>query len=187
MRHYIYIPGLGDHFDPLRRLVLRVWWRGRGVRVTFVPMRWANQQETFEEKYQRVAKAIERAAGNKITLVGESAGGAMTMLALSRHEKEVDAVITICGYNHDAKDVNPIHKIKHPAFYRLMPVVDKIVSKLSSQARQRITTIYSTGDVTVVPEHSRIEGTKAVILHTPGHFLNIGRMLLTRYPLKTGV
>lgn len=187
MKHYIYIPGLGDHFDLLRRFVLSIRWRNTQTRVTFVPMRWANRRETYEEKYQRVVKAIEHANGDKIILVGESAGGAMALFTFSRYGKEIDGVVTICGYNHDAADVNPRHKTEHPAFYRLMPAVDKTVTSLTPKDRVRITTIYSTGDSTVIPEHSHIDGAKAVVLHKPGHFSNIARVLLSRNPLDRGV
>lgn len=186
MKHYIYIPGLGDHFDLLRKIALGRW-KNAETKVTFVPMRWANKHDTFEEKYERVAKAIERAKHDKIILVGESAGGAMALLTFSRHMEAVDQVITVCGYNHDAEDVNPMHKTKHPAFYRLMPSVDKVVAGLNQKAASRITTIFSTADTTVVPKHSQIEGAKAIILHTPGHFSNIARTLLTRYPFNTRV
>lgn len=150
-------------------------------------MRWADKRETYEEKYKRVAQSIKRARGDRIVLVGESAGGAMALLAFSRHTKDINSVITICGYNHDADDVNSIHKTRHPAFYELMPVVDTLVATLSPKMRQCITTIYSTRDHVVIPEHSRIDGAKAVILHTPGHFSNITRVLLSRYPFKTRV
>jgi len=183
VKHYIYIPGLGDHFDFLRKLILRIWWQNANTRVTFVPMRWADRHETYEAKYQRVAAAI-KAVDNKVILVGESAGGAMTMFALSRHPKEIDHVVTICGYNHDADAVHLEHKTRHPAFYRIMPAVDAIVVQLSKEERARITTIYSTKDTIVIPEHSRIEGAQATVLHTSGHLLNIARALLGRYPLK---
>lgn len=147
-------------------------------------MRWANKHETYEEKYQRVVKAIEKAGGDEVIVVGESAGGAMTLLALSRQAKQISRVVTICGYNHGAADVNPMHKIRHPAFYRLMPVVDELVAKLDGESRARILTIYSTRDTVVRFEHSRIEGAKAIVLHTPGHFSNIARALIAKYPLK---
>lgn len=179
VKHYIYIPGLGDRFDFLRKLVLRVWWQNSKTKVTFVPMRWADKHETYEAKYQRVAEAI-KAVNNKVVLVGESAGGAMAMFALSRHPKEIDHVVTICGYNHDADDVHLEHKTRHPAFYQIMPAVDAVVVQLSKKDRARITTIYSTKDTIVIPDHSRIEGAKAVVLHTPGHLSNIVRVLFAR-------
>jgi hypothetical protein len=177
MEHIIYIPGLGDHFDLPRRLTL-AGWRRSDTRVTFVPMRWNDRHETYEAKYDRVAKAIKQAKGSEVTLVGESAGGAMALFVFSRNLSRVSQVITICGYNHGAADVHLYHKRRHPAFYQLMPVVDDIVAKLTRDSRGRLTTIYSVRDHVVTPRHSRIDGAKERVLHTPGHFISIVSRLL---------
>ncbi len=181
--HYIYIPGLGDRSNGLRQLAL-ARWKAKDTGVTFVPMNWANKQESYEDKYQRVAEAIQKLSGEKIILVGESAGGAMALLAFSRHLAAVHSVVTICGYNHGARDVHIAHKQRHPAFYRLMPSVDRIVASLDADACSRITTIYSTSDFVVTPSHSHIDGARKVILHTPGHFTNIARVLVRKLPLR---
>lgn len=177
MRHIVYIPGLGDHFDPLRRLVLCTW-RRRDTRVTFVPMRWNDQDETYEAKYERIASATAQIKGEEIILVGESAGGAMALFAFARNLDHVHRLVTICGYNHGAANVHPSHRRKHPAFYHLMPVVDEVASSLSPQARRCITTIYSTRDTVVKPQYSSIEGASNLVLHTPGHLTSIARTLL---------
>jgi pimeloyl-ACP methyl ester carboxylesterase len=177
MTHIIYISGFGEHFDFLRRLALRRWGSA-DTKVTFVPMRWNNRQETYEQRYERVAEAIEQAKGDEMVLVGESAGSAMAMLAFSRQLGQVSRVVTICGYNHGASDVHQIHKKTHPAFYDMMPVVDEVVEHFNADARSRITTLYSTRDRVVTPKHSRIDGANEVVLHTRGHSLNIARILL---------
>lgn len=181
MVHLVYIPGLGDRFDPLRRLALRRW-RGAGVTVTFVPMRWNDHRETYEQKYERIAEAIARIEHGDVTLVGESAGGAMALLAFSRQRDRVGSVVTICGYNHGAADVHHYHKRTHPAFYHMMPIVDEIVGTLSSDMRRLITTIYSTRDHVVTPAHSCIDGARETVVYTPGHLLAIARVLLGRRP-----
>lgn len=176
MKHYIYIPGLGDHFDPLRRLALQRW--KIGAKVTFVPMTWNDRAETYEQKYERISQAIDGAKSDEIILVGESAGGAMALLSYSRNIDRVSRVVTICGYNHGAESVHPYHKRAHPAFYSLMPVVDDIVAQLSAEACSRITTIYSTRDHVVTPQHSRVSGANEKVLHSPGHLTSISRVLM---------
>lgn len=177
MIHYIYIPGLGDRFDFLRRLML-VSWRVRGAWVTFVPMRWSDNAETAEQKYTRVAKAIEQASGDEVVLVGESAGGAMVLWAFSRHVQSVDRVVTVCGYNVGAANIEQSRRQHHPAFHPVSVEAEKAVRKLSANDRQRITTIYSTRDTTVTPEHTRIDGAREVVLRTPGHFWSIVYVLI---------
>lgn len=178
MTHYIYVPGLGDGFDPLRRLALLRW--RIGTKVTFVPMTWDDHNRTYEQSYERIVQAIDAADGDEIVLVGESAGGAMALLAFSRQLDRVSRVVTICGYNHGAESVHPHHKRAHPAFYQLMPIVDGIVVKLPASARERITTIFSTRDHIVTPQHSRIQGASEKVLHSPGHLTTIARVLLSR-------
>lgn len=177
MRHIIYIPGFGDRFDGLRQLTLRRW-RHSDTRVSFVPMHWNDKGETYQAKYERVAAYITDAHGDEVTLVGESAGGAMAMLAFARNLQHVDRVVTICGYNHGVADVHRYHQRAHPAFYQLMPVVDEAVASFASADTSRITTIYSAYDRIVTAEHSRIAGAHERILHTPGHFISIVRSLL---------
>lgn len=176
MTHFIYIPGLGDRFDVLRRIVLRRWRRD-DERVTFVPMRWNDKRETYEQKYARVTKAIDSAKGDKIILVGESAGGAMALLAFSRNLALVDSIVTICGYNHGASDIEPYRRRRNPALYPLLENVDRIVPHLSTRQRRRITTLFSTRDRTVTPEHSSINEAQKIVLHTPGHMVTIIKAL----------
>lgn len=178
MTHIIYIPGFGTKSDPARRSALRRW-KGSNTHVTFVPMRWDDTGETYEQKYERVAEAIAHAKSDKIVLVGESAGGAMALLTFSRVSDRVDQVFTVCGYNHGAADVHLVHKTRRPAFYAMMPEVDRAVAQLTGQQRQHITTLYSKSDITVTPSHSLIPGSKAIILKTPGHFISIASVLIS--------
>lgn len=181
MNHVIYIPGIGDHYDWLRKLALKRW-RNSDTNVTFVPMRWSNRHETYEQKYQRIRAVIEEANGSNITLVGESAGGAMALLTFSRSQAETNQVITICGYNHGAGDVHQYHKYRHPAFYRLMPLVDRTIEDLDSKARRRITTFYSLNDRTVTPSHTRIKEATEIVVHASGHFASIAHVLIRKIP-----
>lgn len=177
MTHYIYLPGFGERFDLLRRLALRRWERS-DVRVTVVTMRWTDRSETYEQRYERVAKVVKQSSSEKVVLVGESGSGPMALLAFSRHPEAVDSVVTICGYNHGASDVHQMHRRQRPAFYALMQTMDTIVPTLPQSVRRRITTIYSTHDKVVTPDHTRIEGAREVVLSTGGHMWSICRTLL---------
>jgi pimeloyl-ACP methyl ester carboxylesterase len=177
LTHYIYLPGLGDHVDPLRRFILRKWeWFG--VRTTLVPMHWTDKSDTYEQKYERIVDVIMRSESKKIVLVGESAGGAMALLTFSRQSERIDSIVTICGYNHGADDLKPKHRDANMSFYRLLLEVERILDDFSPQMRQHITTIYSKLDQIVSPDHSRIEGAHARVLYFPGHAMNITRKLL---------
>lgn len=177
MIHYIYIPGLGDRFDPLRRAALQRWKR-RDVQVTLVPMRWADNTETYEQKYARVVAVITQAAAQKTILVGESAGGAMALLTFCRQQQAVHSVVTVCGYNKGAAEIGQGYRRSSPALYPLLRELDKVLPGLPTAARQRITTIYSLHDSVVSPRHSQVDGAHETVLRTPGHLFTITRILL---------
>lgn len=178
MTHYIYIPGLGGSFDLLRRLAL-LGWRRPNTTVTFVSMNWDDTTENWQQKYTRVKQAMKAARDDKVVLVGESAGGAMALYAFIKNGSKYCQAITICGYNHGAADVDIGHKTAHPAFYRLVPKVDKALRGLSKDQRTRITTLYSMADKTVRPGHSRIIGAPAIVQRSGGHLRTIGRVLVS--------
>lgn len=65
----------------------------------------------------------------------------------------------------------------------MMPEVDRVVDLLKPADRKRIMTVYSARDRVVAPQYTRINGAREIIIHTPGHFSNIARVLLRRIPL----
>lgn len=176
MTHYIYLPGLGDKFDGLRLWALRRW-KDSEAKVTFVPMNWDNKKEPWQQKYDRVKAALTDVEGENVVLIGESAGGSMAVYSLAQSRAGDFRVITICGYNHGAAAMHISHKTKHPALYRFMPFVDEAVQNLDDDQRQRLTTIISTKDRIVKPEHSKIIGARIVLRHSGSHQQNIMKIL----------
>ncbi len=177
MTHYVYIPGLGDHFTFLRQLAL--WrWRRQGVDVTLVPMHWSDKTEDYEQKYQRIMKVVSDSGSPEVILVGESAGAPLALLVLHRHAAKVVGIVTICGYNHGAADIIPYRRRRNPALYPLLKGVDSIVPQLTTSQRAAITTLFSTRDRTVTPDHSKIDGARQVELHTRGHMATIVKILV---------
>lgn len=178
MIRYIYIPGLNDRFDFLRRLALRRW-ETENAKATLVPMRWSDKSETYEQKYQRLEDVITMYKDDEIVLVGESAGGPMALLALLKLEPQISQVITICGYNHGADDIEPYRRRNNPAFYAMVRMTDALLPKLTSEIKAKIITVYSRRDHVVAPEHSRIEGSRELALDLKGHTLTIARQLIS--------
>lgn len=175
--HYIYVPGLGDRFDGLRRFALKRW-NSNTTTATLVSMGWSNKSETAEQKYDRLKTVIQKSPCDRVVVVGESAGGPMALLALSRLPNKVHGVITICGYNHGSADVHEHHRRNSPAFFATVQMTEKLIDTFTSAVRRRITTVYSTKDRVVEPHHTKIHGAHKIELHTKGHFTNIARTLL---------
>jgi pimeloyl-ACP methyl ester carboxylesterase len=183
-RHIIYLPGLGDGYDGIRRIGLGRWTDSKTV-VTHLPMHWRHQTETMDNKLRRLNEAVQLYPQAEIWLVGESAGGAMALVAYARNKAHIKKVVTLCGMNHGADSVSPHLYKKNPAFQTVMTEVDRVVSSLSTSDKLNLCTLYSSYDRTVLPSHSRIPGVDAYDLKTPTHMLSILSVLYWRYRLIT--
>lgn len=181
-QHIVYIPGLGDGYDVIRKLGLQLWKRP-GVTVTHVPMHWMDPEETYEQKLARVEKAVSAYSDRKTVIVGESAGGAVAIVALRRYHTNIDNVVTVCGMNQGAHNVNNRLYRKNKAFKEAMQEADTIVPNLSPREKAAFFTIYSSADMTVRPKNTLIAGVKAYDLKIPGHMFVILAVLFRYYRL----
>lgn len=177
----LYIPGLGDHYDVVRRLGL-LTWRRDGVGVELVPMRWHDATESFGQKLDRI-KTIIDADKSPVVLVGESAGGAMVIKATNEFQDHVVATITLCGMNHGAKNVNARIYDRNPAFHQAMKAADRVVATMDEQAKRKTLIIYSSQDHTVRPTNTLVSGVQSYDLRTPGHLTSIMLALKLRSEL----
>lgn len=171
----IYLPGLGDRFDPLRRWALG-GWRSSSRRVELVPMRWDDAGDSLGDKLDRIEQVIDSADG-KVVLVGESAGGPVALVALDKFGDQVAGAITICGMNQHADQVRPEIYAKHPAFRQTMRQADEVVATLDATQRDRINIFYSQYDMTIAPKHTLIDGVRAHRVLVPGHMLAITSLI----------
>lgn len=183
-QHIIYIPGLGDGYDGIRKFGLRLW-RRRNQTVTHIPMRWLDKNETLEDKLDRIKKAIDTHPDMDVVLVGESAGGAVALVALHRYQSHLKRAVTVCGMNKGADDVNRTLYEKNPAFEQAMQEADKIHRFSNDKYKGMLSTIYSSYDFTVRPKNTLIEGVRSYDLKVPGHLLAIASVVLFRYSLVT--
>ncbi len=169
----IYIPGLGDGYDSLRRFFL-FFWRIYGVDVDFVSSSWVNG-ETFEVKMQRVVDAIHQAqaTGDRVVLLGESAGGSMALNVYAAHSAFIDRVVTLCGKNTRPDTVSPVLYRRNEAFRTSMYRVGDAVQRLSVSQRQRITSIYPFYDPTVPIHETFVPDCRRVRIWSVGHLVSI--------------
>ncbi len=184
MQHIIYIPGLGDRYDVIRRLGLKLW-RRRSIRVSHFPMNWLDPTETLESKLERLNKVITKYPDHQVTLVGESAGGAMALVAFDRFKDVVDKTVTLCGMNRGVNGVSPALFKRNRAFFDAIVAAEQIISRLTSDDKDKLHVIYSSGDITVRPKNSLIPGVSSYDLKTPGHMFAILDVLFFRYSIIT--
>lgn len=184
-RHYVYLPGFGGGiFNPFRRLGLLLFWRSRGHSVSFVPMHWTDRNESYQQKFARIESEVKRRPNRSIVVVGESAAGAMALYVLASDVPRVEAVVTVCGYNHGHKDLLEQQKFLHPAFDSLVERVDRLLPKLTAAQKRGIITIYTPFDDVVTKDHTLIDGSRAVKLSSRTHFGAIARSIVQALPTR---
>lgn len=172
MKHYIiYIPGLGDSYDGLRRFLL-FFWRIYGVKVEHVPVRWYDGK-SYQEKYKRVAAAIQnaQALGYTVSVIGESAGGSMAMNIFARNES-LYRLVSLCGVNSYKAPISPRIFERGPAFKESVALVN--ASQTGAVKRvQQITSITALYDETVPIKSNMIPGARRVTIWSIGHLITI--------------
>jgi predicted peptidase len=180
----IYVPGLGVQNDTIRRVALQLWSLIGRVDVIFVPMKWRDPNEQYENKRDRIIQAIQQVASqHSVVLVGESAGGAMTMALLRSFPHKIHTVVTLCGKNQHASRVSSAIYRQNPAFHDAMTAADNAVTHFSHEERTRIITFYSPYDTVVPPKDSLIDGATHKAILFPGHIPTVVYLLFLRFPL----
>lgn len=170
--HIIYIPGLGDNYNTFRRRVLSVW-RLYGVSIEYIPMDWY-QGGSYEQRVRRVKQAIETAkqSGKTVSLVSESAGGAIS-LNLFSEDMELYRLVSLCAVNNPDTPVSPRIYERSPSFKTAVGLLSDSLPKLSADRRRSIVVLTSLLDGTVRAADSKIEGARAKKIITVGHILAI--------------
>lgn len=172
MKHYIvYIPGLGDSYDGLRRFLL-FFWRIYGVKVEHVPVKWYDGK-SYQEKYKRVAAAVQnaQALGYTVSVMGESAGGSMAMNIFARNEL-IHRLISLCGVNSYKTPISPRIFERGPAFKESVSILN--ASQAGAIKReQQITSITALYDETVPIKSNIIPGARRVTIWSIGHLITI--------------
>lgn len=173
--HIIYIPGFGDRYDSTRRRLLKLW-HFKNVAVELVPMNWTSQ-ELFEEKLNRIYRAIDAVEDKNVVVIGESAGGSMAVHVYAERHTELFKVMTICGKNSHPETVDSRHYSKHPAFRASMDRLNESIKKLPLEARRRFVSVHPVHDKLVPVNETMLPDCKELVLPGSGHLHVILRAL----------
>lgn len=168
----MYVPGLGDGYDIFRRHALKKWKRN-GLVVSFVPMRWHDRAETFQQKLTRINEIIDQKPDCRTVLVGESAGGAV-VVGLAAKRSDITKVITICGKNVGAGRVGASVYRKNMAFKEAMRQADLAVRQLElDSVNRKYVVFYSPADATIRRVDTELPGADLRRLPAVGHLIAI--------------
>lgn len=174
--HIVYVPGLGDSYDRLRRHALNRWKHPR-CEVSFVPMNWQSRDETYEEKIKRLRTIIAASRAKKTVLIGESAGGSVVTAEFLSRDTDIDKAITICGKNVRADRVSPSIYVNNPAFRMAMQYADVAVGSSSTIEKGMFIAYQAWLDTVVFKVDMAVPGAVYRRLPSIGHFISIALML----------
>lgn len=176
-RQIIYVPGLTDktwHIRGGQRAALSLW-RLSGVRARYFVADWANKNETYAAKRDRLIEMIDSftAKGLTVSLVSVSAGSSLALSAFARRTDKVAAFVSICGMFKHPKAVDEAIFAFNPAFKPAMLAAEEDEHKLSKTERQKILVVRAAHDSYVPRIHGNIIGAHTTTIPTIGHVFTI--------------
>ncbi len=173
----LYVSGLGDRYDSIRRFCLRGWglW---GIDAKLVPMTWYDRQG-FEQKYERIISAVERTEeGSRVVVIGESAGASIALHAASH--KRVARVITLCGVAQSTTPISSYISKRAPA----LRVATRTIPSTSSYDVHSVRAAF---DSVVGKKFSSADGAKLHTVWSAGHLFTILLCLTLLAPLMVTI
>ena len=178
----IFVPGLGDRLPPLvhlQREALRTW-RALGVRTTMFRVRWSSDA-SFQERLDRLDEMVERyeERGERVALMGASAGAGAVLAAYARR-RSIVAVVIIAGKFLEPEDIIKPVLLHNVPFAQSLSTVPKLLDELGPDDRARILSLRSARDGVVDDEDTLLEGAVNETMRVVGHVIAIGYALMFR-------
>lgn len=178
----VFVPGLGDRLGwlvHLQREALRAW-RPLGVRTTMFRVRWS-ADITFEERLDALDRFVDlyEARGERVALVGASAGAGAVLAAFARRPG-LAAVVIIAGKFHEPEDILEPVLDHFGVFQQSLRAVPGLLDELGPEQRARILALRSARDGIVDDEDTQLEGAVNERMRVVGHVAAIGYALVFR-------
>lgn len=174
--HIIFVPGLGGATFLFRRAAAS--WKKRGVTPHVFDPGWKDGEVLFKPKLKRLAGVVDtlHATGNRVSLIGTSAGGSAVINAFGERKDKIVKVVNVCGRLRAGKDVFPSLNMAaktSPAFRDSVLMAEKRETGFSSRDRAKILTLRAAYDEIVPASTSPIEGARNIIVPSVEHMLSI--------------
>jgi hypothetical protein len=174
----IIVPGLGDDGRKLSLTVAH--FRKHGLIPVIHCIGWRDGETEFQPKLERLVRLIDQIAneGNRVSLIGCSAGGSAVLNAFIKRKKTVEKVITVCARlktgNYRGFRSFKTRTASSPAFAQSVRMFEKSEPELSFTDRQKIMTIHPLfGDELVPADMAVISGATNICIPTFEHILSI--------------
>lgn len=182
-KHYaIFIPGLGDEVNKMTWATNH--WRQHGVEPTVHSLGWYDGKNEFQPKLQTLIDKIDKYAneGNKISLIGCSAGGSAALNAFFERRNIVHRVINVCGRlkTGDQRGFRSFgtRTASSPLFAESVKLFESREYLLSDQDRQKVMTVRALfGDELVPANTAMLYSAYNTVIPTPEHVFSIAMAL----------
>lgn len=185
MHHVIYVPGLNDGRKGYALFIK--WWNIFGVVAHVHRVGWHDDEIVFEPKLKRLVAEINGylSKGDKVSLVGGSAGGSAVLNALLEQPK-ITAVVNLCGRLRTGDEVFPslgLAARNSSSFKDSVLMFERREPQMTMEQRRKVLTLSPIWDEIVPKSTVSLDGATNKILPSVEHMLSgvLGMTLL--FPL----
>lgn len=185
----IIIPGLGDNSKVIK--LLEKAWKKWNLDIIPYPIGWRDSDISFKPKLERLLKLIDKLykAGEKISLVGTSAGGSATLNAFVERKDSIHKVVNVCGRLRTGPESGfrsfILRTKSSPSFADSIKMFERKEKLLNTADKNKIMTIGPLfGDQLVPYSTVPINGAVHKKIFMGEHVLSIATAMTVYSPLK---
>ena len=178
----IIVPGLGDDSDKISWATNH--WRKHCLDPVVHSIGWRDKDAEFQSKLNILVKLIDQLTkdGDKVSLVGCSAGGSAVLNAFFERKNVVHRVISVCGRLRSGNQKGfrsfETRTASSPSFAQSVQLFESREDLLSDKDRQKIMTVRALfGDELVPADTTILRGAYNTVVPTPEHVFSIGMSL----------
>lgn len=183
----IIVPGLGDETSKIKWATN--FYRKYGLEPVVHNMWWRKGEKHFGPKLQKLIKLIDKLSknGDKVSLIGTSAGSSAVMNAFVARNKKIYKVISVCGRLRQGEEKGfrsfETRSASSLAFKESLLMFEKSEPKLINKDRKKIMTIRALFDELVPDNTSYIKGATNKRIKSIEHIFSIWMALSFYRPL----
>lgn len=141
-------------------------------------MRWEDETETADQKFERLAEVLRVAEGKGCVVVAESAGGSMGIRLAAAFPDAVETLITVCGKNRGSAAITDPYRRRYAALVQSVQVAEEAFATISGTKRKNIYCLYSSGDTLLGSHDTTLPGCHNKTISSRGHGRTIWELLL---------
>lgn len=187
-KHYVVIiPGLGDESTKIRLATYH--WRLLGLTPIVHRIWWKNHGNHFAPKLGRLVTLIDKLSkgGNKVSLVGTSAGGSAVLNAFVKKKNKISKTVSVCGALKKSREKGfrsfEKRTAESPAFGESITMFEKLEPSLTKKDRKQIMTIRALFDELVPGNCAQVKGADNRQIFSAEHVFSIWMSLSFYKPL----